>query len=151
MPITLKSNDNKEFQLSEEACKLSKYLLDKTKDKKELTLDQINGETLKSIVDYLNYYSKNELSKLPAALKSSELKTQLTTFDYKFISPLSNDVIFGLINAGLLLELEHLHDLSCIKIAAFMRDKAPDEINKQFTFECDLTEEEIKELGIEMD
>ena len=32
-----------------------------------------------------------------------------------------------------------------------MRDKAPDEINKQFTFECDLTEEEIKELGIEMD
>ena len=111
MPITLKSNDNKEFQLSEEACKLSKYLLDKTKDKKELTLDQINGETLKSIVDYLNYYSKNELSKLPSALKSSELKTQLTTFDYKFISPLSNDVIFGLINAGLLLELEHLHDL----------------------------------------
>ena len=151
MPITLKSSDNKEFQLSDEACNLSNYLKEKTKDKKELTLDQINGDTLKSIVDYLNYYSKNELSKLPAALTSSDLKTQLTTFDYKFISPLSNEVIFGLINAGLLLELEHLHDLSCIKIASFMRDKAPDEINKQFTFECQLTEEEIKDLGLDMD
>ena len=151
MSITLKSKDGKEFKLTEEACNLSKYLKEQLKDKKELTLNEINGDTLKSIVDYLNHYSKNELSKLPSALKSSDLKSQLTTFDYKFISPLSNDVIFGLINAGLLLELEHLHDLSCIKIAAFMRDKAPDEINKQFTFECDLTEEEIKELGIEMD
>ena len=151
MPITLKSSDNKEFQLSEEACNLSNYLKEKTKDIKELTLDQINGDTLKSIVDYLNYYSKNALSKLPSALTSSDLKTQLTTFDYKFISPLSNEVIFGLINAGLLLELEHLHDLSCIKIASFMRDKSPDEINKQFTFECQLTEEEIKDLGLEME
>ena len=151
MTITLKSSDGKDFQLSEDACKLSKYLQEQTKDKKELVLDKINGETLKLIVDYLNHYSKDNLSKLPDKLVSDDLKSQLCTFDYKFISPLSNEVIFGLINAGLLLELEHLHDLSCIKIAAFMRDKAPDEINKQFTFECDLTEEEIKELGIEMD
>ena len=50
-----------------------------------------------------------------------------------------------------MLELEHLHDLSCIKIASFMRDKSPDEINKQFTFECQLTDEEIKDLGLEME
>ena len=30
-----------------------------------------------------------------------------------------------------------------------MRDKAPDEINKIFTFEIQLTPEEIKELGLE--
>ena len=149
MSITLKSKDGKEFKLTEEACNLSKYLKDQLKDKKELTLNEINGDTLKAIVDYLNHYSKNELSKLPSALTSSDLKSQLTTFDYKFISPLSYEVLFCLINAGLLLELEHLHDLSCIKIASFMRDKAPDEINKQFTFECQLTEEEIKDLGLE--
>jgi hypothetical protein len=45
--------------------------------------------------------------------------------------------------------LEHLHDLACIKIAAFMKDKAPDEINKEFTFECQLTPEEAKELGLD--
>ena len=150
MTITLKSNDGKDFQLSKDACKLSKYLEDKTKDKKELVLDEINGETLKLIVDYLNHYTTNSLSKLPDKLQSEDLKSQLCTFDYKFISPPSFEVIFNLINAGLLLELEHLHDLACIRIAAFMRDKDIDDINKEFTFECQLTPEECKELGLEL-
>ena len=149
MTVTLKSKDGKEFQISEESCNISKYLKEKTKDKKELVLDEVSGEALALIVEYLNYYSKNELSKLPEELKSNDLKTQLSSFDYKFISPPSFETTFYLINAGLLLELEHLHDLACIKIAAFMRDKAPDEINKEFTFECQLTPEEAKELGLD--
>ena len=149
MTITLKSNDGKDFQLSKDACKLSKYLEAQTKGKKELVLDTINGETLKLIVDYLNHYTKNNLSKLPDKLQSEDLKSQLCNFDYRFISPPSFEVIFNLINASLLLELEHLHDLACIRIAAFMRDKDIDEINKEFTFECQLTPEECKELGLE--
>ena len=86
---------------------------------------------------------------MPDKLTSSDLKTQLTNFDYKFITPSSFEVTFHLINAGDLLELGHLHDLACIKIAAFMRDKELDEINKQFTFECQLTPEEAKELGLD--
>ena len=149
MSITLKSKDGKEFKISQEACNISKYLKEKTKDKKELVLEELNDESLKLVVDYLEHYSKNELSKLPDALKSDDLKSELCIFDYKFISPISYENAFYLINAGLLLELQHLHDLACIKIAAFMRDKAPDEINKEFTFECQLTPEEIKELGLE--
>ena len=149
MSIKLKSNDGKEFQISKEACEKSKYLKEQLKNKNELTLDSIEGDTLKLVVDYLDHYSKNELSKLPDKLTSSDLKAQLSNFDYKFISPPSFEVIFHLINAGLLLELEHLHDLACIKISAFMRDKELDEINKQFTFECQLTPEEAKELGLD--
>ena len=149
MTVTLISSDGKNFQLSKDACKLSKYLQEQTKDKKELVLDKVNGETLKLIVDYLNHYTTNNLSKLPEKLKSEDLKSQLCTFDYKFISPPSFEVIFNLINAGLLLELEHLHDLACIKVGAFMRDKAIDEINKEFSFEIQLTPEECKELGLE--
>ncbi len=136
MTISLKSKDGKEFKISKEAFNLSKYLKEKIKDQTEFTIEEVNGETLKLIVDYLNHYSKNEMPKLPPALNSSELKNQLNNFDYKFISPCSYENTFSLINAALLLELEHLHDLACIKIAAFMRDKAPDEINKEFTFEC---------------
>ena len=149
MSVTLKSKDGKEFKLSQEAINLSKFLTEKTKDKKEVVLDDINGETLALVVDYLEHYSKNELSKLPSELKSTDLKSQLSNFDYKFISPPSFETTFYLINAGLLFGLEHLHDLACIKIAAFMKDKAPDEINKEFTFECQLTPEEAKELGLD--
>ena len=149
MTVSLKSNDGKEFKISKEAFKLSKYLNEKIKDKNELTIEEVNGETLKLIVDYLNHYTSNEIPKLPTALNSPEIKTQLSTFDYKFISPCSYENAFSLINAALLLNLDHLHDLACIKIAAFMRDKAPDEINKEFTFECQLTPEEVKDLGLE--
>ena len=149
MTVTLKSKDGKEFTISKEAYNLSKYLKEKIKDQKEFTIEEINGETLKFIVDYLNHYSKNEIPKLPNALSSPELKTQLSIYDYKFISPLSFEITFYLINAALLLELDHLHDLACIKIAAFMKDKSPDEINKEFTFECQLTPEEVKDLGLE--
>ena len=149
MSVTLKSKDGKEFKLSQEAINLSTFLKEKAKDQKELVLDDVNGETLALVVDYLEHYSKNELSKLPSELKSTDLKSQLSNFDYKFISPPSFETTFYLINAGLLFELEHLHDLACIKIAAFMKDKAPDEINKEFTFECQLTPEEAKELGLD--
>ena len=149
MTVTLKSKDGKEFTLSDEALNLSKYLKEKTKDQKELVLDDVNGETLALVVEYLNHYSTSEFSKLPTELKSTDLKSQLSNFDYKFISPPSFETTFYLINAGLLLNLEHLHDLACIKIAAFMKDKAPDEINKEFTFECQLTPEEAKELGLD--
>ena len=51
----------------------------------------------------------------------------------------------------MLLELEHyLHDLACARIAAFMKGKSPEEVNKvnkEFTIECQLTQDEAKELG----
>ena len=149
MTITLKSNDGKDFQLSEDACKLSKYLQAQTKDKKEVVLDKINGETLKLIVDYLNHYSNNEIPKIPEVLQTNDLKKEVTEWDYKFIGPLSFEQTFHLINAGLLLELDHLHDLACARIAAFMKGKSPEDVNKEFTIECQLTQEEAKQLGLD--
>ena len=47
------------------------------------------------------------------------------------------------------LDLEHLHDLVCFKIAAFIKGKTPEEVNKEFIIECQLTQEEAKQLGLE--
>ena len=54
-----------------------------------------------------------------------------------------------MINAGLLLELNHLYDLACFKIAAFMKGKTPEEITQEFTIECQLTQDEAKPLGLD--
>jgi hypothetical protein len=56
-----------------------------------------------------------------------------------------------LINAALLFELVHLHDLACAKIASFMRGKTIEDINKEFTIECQLTAEDAKAIGLEVD
>ena len=150
MSIKLKSNDNQEFEISPEACNISHYLQTKVKEgNNEIELEDIKGEILKLVVDYLNYYCNNEIPKIPEVLQTNDLKKEVEEWDYKFIDPLSFEQTFHLINAGLMLELDHLHDLACAKIAAFMKGKSPEDVNKEFTIECQLTQEEAKQLGLD--
>jgi S-phase kinase-associated protein 1 len=150
MSVTLKSNDGQEFKITEEACFLSRFLKNQIQNgKNEIEVEDIKGEILKLVVDYLNYYSKNEIPKIPDVLSSNDLKKEVCDWDYKFVAPLTYEQTFHLINAGLLLELDHLHDLACAKIAAFMKGKSPEDVNKEFTIECQLTQEEAKQLGLD--
>ena len=150
MSITLKSNDGQEFKVTEEACGLSRFLQNQIQNgKNEIEIEDIKGEILKLVVDYLNFYSKNEIPKIPDVLQSNDLKKEVSDWDYRFVGPLSYEQTFRLINAGLLLELDHLHDLACAKVAAFMKGKSPEDVNKEFTIECQLTQEEAKQLGLD--
>ena len=150
MSVTLKSNDGQSFKVNAEACSLSRYLQNQIQNgKNEIEVEDIKGEILKLVVDYLNYYKDNEIPKIPDVLQSDDLKKEVSQWDFNFVGPLSYEQTFHLINAGLLLELDHLHDLACAKIAAFMKGKSPEEVNKEFTIECQLTQEEAKQLGLD--
>ena len=150
MPIILKSFDEKSFEISEEACKKSEYLQSLINEgKTEISLDEMRSEILKIIVDYLNYYADKEFPAIPEVLNSNDLKDSLNEWDLTFINAVSYENCFHLINAGLLLKLNHLYELACSKIAAFMKGKSADEINEEFTIECQLTQDEAKELGLD--
>ena len=150
MSITLKSNDNKTFSLPENAYKKSPYLQKLISEgNKEINLDEIKGEVLEKVVEYLKYYSDKDFPTLPEVLKSNDLKAEIGEWDFSFINPISYENCFHLINAGSLLQLNHLYELACSKIAAFMKGKTPDEVNKEFTIECQLTQDEAKELGLD--
>ena len=150
MSVTLKSSDGQDFKVTPDACALSRYLQNQIQNgKNDIEVEDVKGEILKLVVDYLNYYSKNEIPKIPDVLPSNDLKKVVSDWDYRFIGPLTYEQTFHLINAGLLLELDHLHDLACAKIAAFMKGKSPEEVNKEFTIECQLTQEEAKQLGLD--
>ena len=150
MSIKLKSSDGQQFAVTPEACGLSRYLQNQIQNgKSEIEVEDVKGEILKLVVDYLNYYSSNEIPKIPDVLQSNDLKKEVSQWDYKFVAPLNFEQTFHLINAGLLLELDHLHDLACAKVAAFMKGKSPEDVNKEFTIECQLTQEEAKQLGLD--
>ena len=150
MSVKLKSADGQEFVVSPEACALSRYLQNQIQNgKNEIEVEDVKGEILKLVVDYLNYYKDNEIPKIPDVLQTNDLKKEVSEWDYKFVGPLTYEQTFHLINAGLLLELDHLHDLACAKIAAFMKGKSPEDVNKEFTIECQLTQEEAKQLGLD--
>ena len=150
MSIKLKSSDGKDYEAEENGCKKSKYLKKLIEGgKTEIVLDQIKGEILEKVVEYLKYYSDKDFPTLPEILKSNDLKTEINEWDFSFINPISYENTFHLINAGAQLELDHLYNLACLKIAAFMKGKSPEEVNEEFTIECQLTPEQAKSLGLD--
>ena len=150
MSITLKSNDGQTVQVDQKACEKSKYLKSQIDSgKNEIVLDDIKGEVLTLVGEYLEQYKDKEPNKIPEVLRSNDLAKQIDEWDFNFINKTTYEVTFHLINAGVLLELEHLHDLACAKIASFMKGKSPEEVNKEFTIECQLTQDEAKELGLD--
>ena len=150
MSIKLKSNDGQIFEASEEGCKKSNFLKKSIEDgKTEIKLNEIKGEVLEKVVEYLNYYADKEFPSLPELLKTNDLKSQIDEWDFNFIDAISYENTFHLVNAGDQLELTHLYNLACLKIAAFMKGKSPEEVNEEFTIECQLTPEQAKSLGLD--
>ena len=150
MPITLISFDDRSFEVSEEGCKKSSYIQKLVEGgKTKINLDEIKGDVLEKISEYLNYYADKDFPELPEVLQSNDLKSEIGEWDFTFIDSISYENCFHLINAGLLLGLNHLYELACSKIAAFMKGKAPEEVNKEFIIECQLTQEEAQQLGLD--
>ena len=150
MSIKLKSSDGKFFEAPEEGCKKSKFLKRAIEGgKTEINLNEIKSEILAKVIEYLNYYADKEFPSLPETLKSNDLKSEINEWDFTFIDAISYENTFHLINAADQLEINHLYNLACLKIAAFMKGKSPEEVNEEFTIECQLTPEQAKSLGLD--
>ena len=150
MSVTLKSSDGRSYVISGEACKLSRYLQNYVySGEKEITLEDARGDVLKALAEYLQFYADKEFPPIPELVSGNDMSKLLTPFDLRFINTLSYEQAFHLINLSNTLDLEHLHDLVCFKIAAFIKGKTPEEVNKEFIIECQLTQEEAKQLGLE--
>ena len=150
MSVTLKSSDGRIYVISGEACKLSRYLQNYVfSGEKEITLEDARGDVLKALAEYLQYYADKEFPPIPELVTGNDMSKLLNSFDLRFINTLSYEQAFHLINLSNTLDLEHLHDLVCFKIAAFIKGKTPEEVNKEFIIECQLTQEEAKQLGLE--
>ena len=150
MSVTLKSSDGRAYVISGEACKLSRYLQNYVySGQKEITLDEAKGNVVKALAEYLQYYADKEFPQIPEIITGNDISKLLSPFDLRFINSLSFEQAFNLINVSNTLDLEHLHDLSCFKIAAFIKGKTPEEVSKEFIIECQLSKEEAQQLGLE--
>ena len=144
------SVDEKNFEVSEEGCKKSTYIQKYIDEgKTTINFEEIRGDVLEKIAEYLNYYADKDFPTLPEVLKGNDLKAEIGEWDFSFIDSISYENCFHLINAGLRFGLNHLYELACAKIAAFMKGKSPEEVNQEFTIECQLTQEEAKQLGLD--
>eukprot|EP00340_Litonotus_pictus_P004292 CAMPEP_0170516626 /NCGR_PEP_ID=MMETSP0209-20121228/2799_1 /TAXON_ID=665100 ORGANISM="Litonotus pictus, Strain P1" /NCGR_SAMPLE_ID=MMETSP0209 /ASSEMBLY_ACC=CAM_ASM_000301 /LENGTH=161 /DNA_ID=CAMNT_0010801583 /DNA_START=16 /DNA_END=501 /DNA_ORIENTATION=+ len=139
-------------EINENQLQLSNFL--KQRSKENPIKVEIGLTVFKKVEEFMSLYlTQGQVSipePLPDKLEFKDVfKDKIAYAEY--IEPLEFEMVFELINAGALLELDGLHDLACAKIASFMKGKSPEEVNQHFTIECQLTNDEAKELGLEIE
>lgn len=138
------------ISVSSELLNLSEYL--KSKSNEDPIKLEIGKDVFDKVKEFLELYIKIGKIDIPEPLPDKKgLEEIIKKKEYVDFINIDFEMVFELINAGALLELELLHDLSCAKIAHFMKGKSPEEVNQYFTIECQLTNEEAKDLGLEVE
>ena len=85
---TLKSSDGQTFQIdikSLERSRLASELLKSFQDETEIPLPEVEGKTLKRIVEYLLHYKERQPRDIPKPLRDPKLDKVLDKWDYDFI------------------------------------------------------------------
>ena len=147
--IKLKSNDEQVFTIKESAVKRSRLvegILADYEDNTEVPLPDVNGKTLKRIVDYLIHYENSEPKAIPKPLKNSHIDEILDKWDYDFIIEVPLDDSIDLLNAANYMDIAPLLQLACCRIASEMIDRPVEEVRKIFGIESDMTQEEMDEI-----
>ena len=99
------------------------------------------------IVEWLEHHEKDEeIPKIPRPIPSADLSSFLPEFDAKYINIDDYCLLFDLIRASNMLDIQDLVDLACCRAGANMKDKTPEEIRAMYNIEDDLTEEEKKAM-----
>lgn len=146
------TSDNKEFE--KEYSLLEPCLVFKNKVNEPSVHIELNGAIFEKVLAFLQIYSIAGKLVIPEPLpdgKNSLMEILNNKEYFDFIEKQDFENTFELINAGAMLEFTFLHDLACAKIAFFMKGKTPEQVNAQFTIECQLTTEEAKELGLDVE
>ena len=146
--ITLKSSDVQSFQIGTKAASRSKLINDILKDyqdESDFPLPEVDGKTLKKIIEYLEHYKDSEPKEIPKPLKDSKLENVIEKWDADYILPIPKEDCVSIINAANYMDIPSLLQLACAKIAASMMDLPVEEIQKEFGIENDMTEEEAAE------
>ena len=151
MNYKIETLSGEQIPITEKQLELSNFL--KTKKTENPIKIDITSSVFKKVLEFMDLYLKHGEFTIPEPLPENQsFKDIIKKADYpNFIEPLEFEMVFELINAGALLEIDPLHDLACAKIALFMKGKSPEEVNQHFTIECQLTNEEAKELGLDVD
>ena len=147
--IKLKSNDEQVFTIKESTVNRSnlvKGILADYEDNTEVPLPDVNGKTLKRVVDYLTHYENSEPKPIPKPLKNSHIDEILDKWDYDFIIEVPLDDSIDLLNAANYMDIAPLLQLACCRIAREMIDRPVEEVRELFGITSDMSKEEMEEI-----
>ncbi|KAK6775192.1 hypothetical protein RDI58_026193 [Solanum bulbocastanum] len=149
--VTLKSNDDKEFEVEEAAASQSEMIKNMIEDgcaTSVIPLPNINSKTLTKVITYLNkHITKDEANDKGKAVETGEEDEEddLKEFDEQFMS-MDWEELSDMIMAANYLNIHELMELCCQSAADRLKNKSVRAVREMLKITNDLTEEEEKEI-----
>ena len=147
--ITLISSDSQRFEISQKAAMRSEIIKDSIESSRndhiEFNVNNVKGDVLKKVVEYLEHYENEEPKLYEKPLSSSNLKEFVDEWDYNFIN-IELDNVCYILSAANYLNINPLLQLTCAAVAARIKGKTTEEIRHMFNIKNCFTSEEEQQI-----
>ena len=147
--ITLISSDSQRFEISQKAAMRSEIIKDSIESSRndhiEFNVNNVKGDVLKKVVEYLEHYENEEPKLYEKPLSSSNLKECVDEWDYNYINIELDDACY-ILSAANYLNINPLLQLTCAAVAARIKGKTTEEIRQTLHITNDFTPEEEQQI-----
>merc|ERR1711972_1295706 len=109
---------------------MGKLMLEGDRSQCNISLDKVQAETLKHVVEYLQHHQGKEPDALPCPVRSIHMAQIVSDkWDATFIDAFTKKEIFEIILAANYMDIKSLLHLGCAKIATLIKQLDQKEIN----------------------
>ena len=147
--VIMISSDGQKFEISAKAAMRSQIMkesiMGNNQEEIEFNANNIEGDILKKIVEYLEHYENEEPKEIERPLPSLNFKECVDEWDYNFID-VDINTIFKIINASNYLNIPPLLELSSAKMASIIKGKTTEEVRQLFGIQNEFTPEEEQQI-----
>ena len=147
--VILISSDGEKIETSAKAAMRSTLIKDNIQDCRddiiEFTANNVKGNVLKKIVEYLEHYKDTEPKEIERPLPSQNFKECVDEFDFNF-TEIDLDMLFEIILASNYLDIKPLLELASAKVASILKGKTTEEIRRTFNITNEFTPEEEQQI-----
>ena len=147
--VIMISSDGQKFEISAKAAMRSQIIkesiMGNNKEEIEFNANNIKGDILKKVVEYLEHYENEEPKEIERPLPSLNFQECVDEWDYNFID-LDLSTIFEIILASNYLNIPPLLELSSAKMASIIKGKTIEEVRKLYGIQNDFTDEEEQQI-----
>lgn len=149
MSVTIQCEDES-FVVDVDIAKQSVILKNMIEDigsEGSLNINNIKKDTMRRVIKFCEHYRESKLPTIQKPLQTPNLSEAINDEWYvNFIDLDKVDDIIDIVIAANFLDIDPLTELSCAKIASFIKGKSVEEIRKKFGIENDFTAEEEAQI-----
>lgn len=145
--VVLESGDGKTYEVKRNLAKQSgliNTMMDGDPSATRFPLPNVQSQELQKIIAFMEHHEGNPAEEIERPLKSCNMSEVVKDeWDVKFVADTSDEDLFNLILASNYIDFKPVLDLTCAKIASFMKGKTAAELRERFNIVNDLTPEYV--------